>query len=155
MNFCALSPMTSTYKLIIFAVYSPFFAPALCGCTFITVESNDKFSISASAFNALKYLSVYHSSRHLQNLLYTVFHEPYLSGRSSNLLHFLLTKTFHLILIGHLFLVFPFLNVVSALLFFPTVHLLIHIFYCHLFHPILSYHILFYSSFFTFQKRPN
>ena len=45
-----------------FAVYSPFLAPALWGCALTIVESNDKFSISASSFRALKILMrQYHS----------------------------------------------------------------------------------------------
>ena len=31
MDFCSLSTATCSNKLIVFRIYSPFFAPALCG----------------------------------------------------------------------------------------------------------------------------
>ena len=48
MNFSGFTPTAGANKLIIFAIYSPFLAPALWGCALITVESKDKFSMSAS-----------------------------------------------------------------------------------------------------------
>ena len=48
MNFSGFTPTASANKLIIFAIYSPFLAPALWGCALITVESKDRFSMSAS-----------------------------------------------------------------------------------------------------------
>ena len=52
MNFCGLSAVTYTDKLVVFRIYSPFFAPALCGCALIDVLSMHRFSKSASAFNS-------------------------------------------------------------------------------------------------------
>jgi len=48
MNLRRLTAATGANKLVKFAVYSPFFALALCGCAFTTVESRERFSISAS-----------------------------------------------------------------------------------------------------------
>ena len=69
MDFSRLSPTTCGNKLIIFAVYIPFLAPALCGCALMTVESSDRFSISASSFKNRKIRSRVPSSRHLQKRL--------------------------------------------------------------------------------------
>ncbi len=44
MDFCSLSTMTYTDKLVVFRIYSPFFAPALCGCALILVLSIHRFS---------------------------------------------------------------------------------------------------------------
>lgn len=43
-DFCSLSTMTYTDKLVIFRIYSPFFAPALCGCALMLVLSIHRFS---------------------------------------------------------------------------------------------------------------
>ena len=52
MNFGRLTATAGADKLIPFAIYSPFLAPALCWCAFTLVESNDRFSISASTLSA-------------------------------------------------------------------------------------------------------
>ena len=39
MDFCSLSAQTYTDKLVIFRIYGPFFAPALCGCALMLVLS--------------------------------------------------------------------------------------------------------------------
>ena len=44
MDFCNLSTMTYTDKLVVFSVYCPFFAPALCGCALMLVLSIHRFS---------------------------------------------------------------------------------------------------------------
>ena len=44
MDFCGLSTMTYTDKLVIFRIYSPLFAPALCGCALMLVLSIHRFS---------------------------------------------------------------------------------------------------------------
>ena len=44
MDFCSLSTMTYTDKLVIFRIYSPLFAPALCGCALMLVLSIHRFS---------------------------------------------------------------------------------------------------------------
>ena len=44
MDFCSLSTVTYTNKLVIFRIYSPFFAPALCGCALMLVLSIHRFS---------------------------------------------------------------------------------------------------------------
>ena len=69
MNFGRLSTATGSNKLVVLAVYSPFLAPALWGCAFITVESKDRFSISESWVNVSKMCRKVPSSRHLQNRL--------------------------------------------------------------------------------------
>ena len=43
-DFCSLSTVTYTNKLVIFRIYSPFFAPALCGCALMLVLSIHRFS---------------------------------------------------------------------------------------------------------------
>ena len=43
-DFCGLSTMTYTDKLVIFRIYSPLFAPALCGCALMLVLSIHRFS---------------------------------------------------------------------------------------------------------------
>ena len=43
-NFCSLSSPAITNKLVVFRIYSPFFAPALCGCALILVLSMHRFS---------------------------------------------------------------------------------------------------------------
>ena len=48
MDFCRFASTTATNKLVLLAVYSPFLAPALCGCALMTVESKDSVSMSAS-----------------------------------------------------------------------------------------------------------
>jgi len=69
MNLSSFTTFANTNKLIVFWIYSPFFAPALCGCAFIEVLSMLRFSKSASLFNALKILNKVPSSRHLQKRL--------------------------------------------------------------------------------------
>ena len=69
MNFGSLTTTTSTNKLILFAIYSPFLAPALCWCAFTLVESSDKFSISASTLSAWNRRRNVLSSLHLRNRL--------------------------------------------------------------------------------------
>ena len=44
MDFCSLSAPTCTDKLVVFRIYSPFFAPALCGCALMLVLSIHRFS---------------------------------------------------------------------------------------------------------------
>ena len=44
MDFCSLSTMTYTDKLVVFRIYSPPFAPALCGCALMLVLSIHRFS---------------------------------------------------------------------------------------------------------------
>ena len=44
MGFCSLSTMTYTDKLVVFRIYSPLFAPALCGCALMLVLSIHRFS---------------------------------------------------------------------------------------------------------------
>ena len=44
MDFCSLSTTTYTNKLVVFRIYSPFFAPALCGCALMLVLSIHRFS---------------------------------------------------------------------------------------------------------------
>ena len=44
MDFCSLSTTTYTDKLVVFRIYSPFFAPALCGCALMLVLSMHRFS---------------------------------------------------------------------------------------------------------------
>jgi len=44
MDFCSLSTMTYTDKLVAFRIYSPFFAPALFGCALMLVLSIHRFS---------------------------------------------------------------------------------------------------------------
>ncbi len=44
MDFCSLSTMTYTDKLVAFRIYSPLFAPALCGCALMLVLSIHRFS---------------------------------------------------------------------------------------------------------------
>ena len=44
MDFCSLSTMTYTDKLVVFRIYSPLFAPALCGCALMLVLSIHRFS---------------------------------------------------------------------------------------------------------------
>ena len=44
MDFCSLSTATYTDKLVVFRIYSPFFAPALCGCALMLVLSIHRFS---------------------------------------------------------------------------------------------------------------
>ena len=43
-DFCSLSTMTHTDKLVVFRIYSPLFAPALCGCALMLVLSIHRFS---------------------------------------------------------------------------------------------------------------
>ena len=69
MNLGCLASATGSNKLVVFAVYSPFLAPALWGCAFTTVESKDRFSISESWVNVSKMCRKVPSSRHLQNRL--------------------------------------------------------------------------------------
>lgn len=44
MDFRGLSTTTISNKLVVFRIYSPFFAPALCGCALIEVLSIHRFS---------------------------------------------------------------------------------------------------------------
>ena len=44
MDFCSLSTVTYTDKLVVFRIYSPLFAPALCGCALMLVLSIHRFS---------------------------------------------------------------------------------------------------------------
>lgn len=54
MDFSRFTTPARADKLVAFAIYSPFLAPALCWCAFMPVESNDRFSMSASVFRAWK-----------------------------------------------------------------------------------------------------
>ena len=69
MNFGGFTTSTYADKLVIFWIYSPFLAPALCGCAFMEVLSILRFSKSASTFNASKICNKVPSSRHLQKRL--------------------------------------------------------------------------------------
>ena len=44
MDFCGFSTTACSDKLIVFGIYPPFFAPALCGCALIEVLSIERFS---------------------------------------------------------------------------------------------------------------
>lgn len=44
MDFWSLSTTTYTNKLVVFRIYSPLFAPALCGCALMLVLSIHRFS---------------------------------------------------------------------------------------------------------------
>ena len=44
MDFCSLPTTTYTDKLVVSRIYSPFFAPALCGCALTLVLSIHRFS---------------------------------------------------------------------------------------------------------------
>ena len=44
MNFCGLSTPAGSDKLVVFRIYSPFFAPALWGCALMEVLSMHRFS---------------------------------------------------------------------------------------------------------------
>lgn len=44
MDFCGLSTPAGSDKLVVFRIYSPFFAPALCGCALMEVLSMHRFS---------------------------------------------------------------------------------------------------------------
>ena len=44
MDFCSLSTMTYPDKLVVFRIYTPLFAPALCGCALMLVLSIHRFS---------------------------------------------------------------------------------------------------------------
>ncbi len=68
-DFGRFTTTTRANKLVNFAVYSPFLAPALCGCALTLVESKDRFSMSASSFKAWKICKNVPSSRHLQKRL--------------------------------------------------------------------------------------
>lgn len=71
-NFCGLSAAASADILPVFSVYSPFFAPALCGCALMDVLSMLSSFSSAFAFSFRKIRYRVPSSRHLQKRLYTV-----------------------------------------------------------------------------------
>ena len=43
-DFCGLTTPAGSDKLVVFRIYSPFFAPALCGCALIEVLSMHRFS---------------------------------------------------------------------------------------------------------------
>ena len=43
-NFCGLSTPAGSDILVVFRIYSPFFAPALCGCALMEVLSMHRFS---------------------------------------------------------------------------------------------------------------
>ena len=72
MDFRVLSTTASADILPIFRVYSPFFAPALCGCALMEVLSMLSSFSSAFAFSLRKMRYRVPSSRHLQKRLYTV-----------------------------------------------------------------------------------
>ena len=101
MDFSRLSPTTCANKLIIFAVYSPFLAPALCGCALMTVESSDRFSISASSFKNRKIRSrghhhaIYKSGCRPFSRGYTAQEDPPIPH------HFGQAKTWHCASDGH------------------------------------------------------
>ena len=43
-DFCGLTTPAGSDKLVVFRIYSPFFAPALCGCALMEVLSMQRFS---------------------------------------------------------------------------------------------------------------
>lgn len=71
-NFRGLSSTACTDILLVFRVYSPFFAPALCGCALMEVLSMLNSFSSAFAFSFRKIRYRVPLSRHLQKRLYTV-----------------------------------------------------------------------------------
>ena len=72
MDFRVLSAAASADILPVFRIYSPFFAPALCGCALMEVLSMLSSFSSAFAFSLRKMRYSVPSSRHLQKRLYTV-----------------------------------------------------------------------------------
>ncbi len=72
MDFRVLSTAASADILPVFRVYSPFFAPALCGCALMEVLSMLSSFSSAFVFSLRKIRYRVPSSRHLQKRLYTV-----------------------------------------------------------------------------------
>ena len=72
MDFRVLSTTASADILPVFRIYSPFFAPALCGCALMEVLSMLSSFSSAFAFSLRKMRYRVPSSRHLQKRLYTV-----------------------------------------------------------------------------------
>ena len=72
MDFRVLSAAASADILPVFRIYSPFFAPALCGCALMEVLSMLSSFSSAFAFSLRKMRYRVPSSRHLQKRLYTV-----------------------------------------------------------------------------------
>ena len=72
MDFRVLSAAASADILPVFRIYSPFFAPALCGCALTEVLSILSSFSSALAFSLRKIRYSVPSSRHLQKRLYTV-----------------------------------------------------------------------------------
>lgn len=72
MDLGVLSAAASADILPVFRIYSPFFAPALCGCALMEVLSILSSFSSAFAFNLRKIRYSVPSSRHLQKRLYTV-----------------------------------------------------------------------------------
>ena len=72
MDFRVLSTTASADILPVFRIYSPFFAPALCGCALTEVLSMLSSFSSAFAFSLRKMRYRVPSSRHLQKRLYTV-----------------------------------------------------------------------------------
>lgn len=72
MDFRVLSAAASADILPVFCIYSPFLAPALCGCALIEVLSMLSSFSSAFAFSLRKMRYRVPSSCHLQKRLYTV-----------------------------------------------------------------------------------
>ena len=72
MDFRVLSTTASADILSVFRIYSPFFAPALCGCALTEVLSMLSSFSSAFAFSLRNIRYSVPSSRHLQKRLYTV-----------------------------------------------------------------------------------
>ena len=72
MDFRVLSAAASADILPVFRIYSPFFAPALCGCALMEVLSMLSSFSSTFAFSLRKMRYRVPSSRHLQKRLYTV-----------------------------------------------------------------------------------
>ena len=72
MDLRVLSAAASADILPVFRIYSPFFAPALCGCALTEVLSMLSSFSSAFAFSLRKMRYSVPSSRHLQKRLYTV-----------------------------------------------------------------------------------
>lgn len=72
MDFRVLPTTASADILPVFRIYSPFFAPALCGCALTEVLSMLSSFSSAFAFSLREMRYRVPSSRHLQKRLYTV-----------------------------------------------------------------------------------
>ena len=81
-DFCGFSASTDPDMLIDIAVFSPFFAPALCWCARTQLLSVLTSCRSASMLSSFKIFAKSPDCCHSLKRLYTVLHGPYRSGRS-------------------------------------------------------------------------